>query len=415
MLRTLVDEQTIPTTPDSTMNIDVEALAGSLHDAIVRSVFPTQAKESAFDVALSRCVRGNVGSIVDIAFGRMSLDDSDPRNALAFAGMVAELGIPFATLERAYWVGVERFWQEWLGLSRTILEEGRGTLGDLLGDPTAAVFPYVMRVLDLVGDRYSAVAEERARSGDDRKRALIEELLGGAVSRHTQDLDNVLGYRTRSTHVAVLFGGGDRAVVQRKLVRLCQQTGAWSSLFVQRNASTWSAWLGFPKVGDGISALRKALEDLNEPVAVGGPAHGLAGIRQSHEEACRAAELRSALLSPPDCLWYRDVRLEAFLLDDPRAARRFVTEELGELADDDERSHRIRETLLASLGSGSQAKAAAELGVHENTVRLRLRSAIEVLGDTLSERRTELLVALRLRQALGAADHAEPVKTGLAG
>jgi hypothetical protein len=46
--------------------------------------------------------------------------------------------------------------------------------------------------------------------------------------------------------------------------------------------------------------------------------------------------------------------------------------------------------------------------VHENTVRLRIRVAAEELGTALSERRTELLVALRLCEALGPdADPAE--------
>jgi DNA-binding PucR family transcriptional regulator len=53
------------------------------------------------------------------------------------------------------------------------------------------------------------------------------------------------------------------------------------------------------------------------------------------------------------------------------------------------------------LSAGSQARAATELGVHENTVRLRVRCAGEELGAALSERRTELLVALRLCEALG--------------
>ena len=71
------------------------------------------------------------------------------------------------------------------------------------------------------------------------------------------------------------------------------------------------------------------------------------------------------------------------------------------VAQDTDRAQRIRDTLLTWLAVGSQAKAAAELGVHENTVRMRVRVAAEELGSTLSERRTELLVALRLCQALG--------------
>jgi DNA-binding PucR family transcriptional regulator len=100
--------------------------------------------------------------------------------------------------------------------------------------------------------------------------------------------------------------------------------------------------------------------------------------------------------------------LETFLLENPDSARRFVRDELGGLAAGTERAQRIRDTLLAWLAVGSQARAATELGVHENTVRLRIRVAGEELGTALTERRTELLVALRLCEALGPeADSAE--------
>ena len=61
---------------------------------------------------------------------------------------------------------------------------------------------------------------------------------------------------------------------------------------------------------------------------------------------------------------------------------------------------RLRETLLAWLTMGSHGSAAAMLGVHENTVRNRLRAAEELLGVPLTGRRTELMVALRLERLL---------------
>ena len=42
-----------------------------------------------------------------------------------------------------------------------------------------------------------------------------------------------------------------------------------------------------------------------------------------------------------------------------------------------------------------------DIHVHENTVRIRIRHAEEVLALGLSERRAEVLAALRLRQLLG--------------
>jgi DNA-binding PucR family transcriptional regulator len=136
-------------------------------------------------------------------------------------------------------------------------------------------------------------------------------------------------------------------------------------------------------------------------VTLGDPRRGRGGFRTSHESARRTAALRGSLHTAGPCLSAHQLRLEALLLESPEASRRFVTEELGGLAADTERAGRTRDTLLAWLSSGSQAQAAVELGVHENTVRQRIRYAAEELGTTPSERRTELLVALRLCAALG--------------
>jgi DNA-binding PucR family transcriptional regulator len=59
-------------------------------------------------------------------------------------------------------------------------------------------------------------------------------------------------------------------------------------------------------------------------------------------------------------------------------------------------TERVRETLEAWLVTGSYVGAAAMLGVHEQTVRQRLRRLEEALGRSLHDRRTELHVALRL-------------------
>ena len=71
--------------------------------------------------------------------------------------------------------------------------------------------------------------------------------------------------------------------------------------------------------------------------------------------------------------------------------------ELGPLADDDERSELLRDTLAAYFATGQNAaSAAAALGVHDRTVLYRLRTIEERLGRSILERREELGVALRL-------------------
>lgn len=389
------------------VDVDLEAIVASVHDAIATRVFPAESAESGFDRMMRRCVTTNVGALVDIATGRRTVADTQFAPILTFAGLIAELGIPFSSLERAYWVGLEQFWQQWLAFAFLATEEGDRSMNAILGNPTHEVFAYFTKAVDLIGDEYKQVTDQLVSTGEDRRRALVEEILDGAVLEHTQFLDGVLGYRLRACHVALLVETGDRHEVIRTVATLRQQTGAWGSLVVQRGASNWVAWLGYAGGQDtaAMSRLKHAVATLGAPMAVGGPAAGIAGLRRSFDEATRAAALRSTLVEPGLCLWYPDVRLEALLLDNRSAAHRFVAEELGELAEDSERAERIRETLLTSLAAGSHAKAAIELGVHENTVRMRIRSATELLGDALTERRTELLVALRLRRSLGSAEH----------
>ena len=69
-----------------------------------------------------------------------------------------------------------------------------------------------------------------------------------------------------------------------------------------------------------------------------------------------------------------------------------------------EEAARLRETLEASFRLGSHVSAAEHLQLHEHTVRNRLHRAEEHLGHPLSERRTELQVALRLQRLLSGRD-----------
>lgn len=137
--------------------------------------------------------------------------------------------------------------------------------------------------------------------------------------------------------------------------------------------------------------------------AVGGPHTGLAGFCRAHGEARRVEELRDVLVTDRNSLSFDGLALDALLLHDVPAAAAYALDELGELAADTPRAEKIRETLHAFLASGSQTSTASLLGVHENTVRLRLQAVAETLGPHYAERRTELLVALRLCRRLGAA------------
>lgn len=383
--------------------VDIAARAQSVSSTILTTVFAEREQDDTFVATLRRCSTENVTGVVNVLAGRLALREVDAPCARDFAGLVARLSIPLSELERSYWIGMERLWQEWFDLCRTSSGDGKGELPDLLGGSTSLLFGYVDRVLAQVVEQYRIVAEEMAATSEDRRRELVLRLLDEVPAEAGESADTLLGYRMRATHVGLLFSSDSRREVTRALTSMREQSSAPVALLVQPDAGTWFGWLGYH---DGVDAnrldqLRRAATASGEQVVIGEPGHGPAGFRRSHHSARRTAELRPTLRNAPSCLCARDLRLETFLLENPVSARRFIADELGGLAADTERAQRIRDTLLTWLAAGSQAKAATELGVHENTVRMRVRCAAEELGAALSERRTELLVALRLCEALG--------------
>jgi DNA-binding PucR family transcriptional regulator len=93
------------------------------------------------------------------------------------------------------------------------------------------------------------------------------------------------------------------------------------------------------------------------------------------------------------------VSLEATLMTDPDAARRFIKHELGPLAEENERSEKLRQTLEAYIRTGMNASAAAAaLHVSDRTIAYRIRRLEEMLGVTVTGRGAELAAALRMKR-----------------
>jgi hypothetical protein len=382
---------------------DPDALAATVTRSIATEVWPEQTRDPDFLEAMSLSVRDNVRAIVALFAGTLHMRDTNPAGAFGFADLTAEMGIPVSELENAYWVGVHRFWEEWFALSQAAAGRGEGTVEEFVGAPTHVLFEYIIHILGAVVARYDATREEIVRNREDRRRAVLNQILDGSLTQPTQELENVLGYRLRGTHLGLALELDERVLVERVVGDLVERTGAQGSLLLLHGPVTWVAWLGFAGsvAPDVLTEVGRALTTAGAAVAVGTPGAGIPGLRRTHDQALEAARLRRRYHCFPAVLWFADVRLEALMVGDEAAAHRFVTDELGELAAAEERADRTRETLLEWLTTGSQARAAARLGVHENTVRLRIRHAEQVIPDALAERPAAVLVALRLRQMLG--------------
>jgi hypothetical protein len=382
---------------------DFDQMVELLTHEIAVHVWPDRCFDPEFVHSLRLSVRDNVRAMLATVEGTLDLVEANPQGAFAFAELSAELGIPVSELENAYWVGARGIWREWFARARSVDGRSADEQLDHVGRGTMSIFDYVIHILGAVVARYDVTRAEILRNREDRRREVLAQILDGSITQPTTEAESALGYRLRGTHVALTLKVDERAQAERAAAALAEAAGADSSMLVLHAPGTWMLWLGFlAPLGDRqVTGLASAAAAAGVEMAVGDPAAGIDGLRRTSEQALATARLRRRVPGGlPLVVRYSDVRIELLLLHDEQAARAFVTDELGELANYDERADRTCETVLAWLATGSQTDAAAQLGVHKNTMRLRIGHAEQVLGHRLSHRRPEISVALRLRELL---------------
>jgi DNA-binding PucR family transcriptional regulator len=394
------DAQVGPAARALAAEVDFEQAARAVTDEIMREVWPNLDDPSFHDAVL-RSTIGNLACIFSIIAGTEGVTDAEPEGAMEFAELTARLGIPIAEIDKAYRVGTASLWSMWFDAARQHTDEA--PIDELISGPTMVIHTYVDRILDEVAIRHQQVRDATRSTLAELRRRTLVGLIDGTGPTDTDEAERILGYRVADTHLAVVLESTDSAAPERDLAELRTIADARGALLLQHAPRTWIAFVGRPT---GFSEqcsgrLRRALAQLPCAVSVSEPRSGLEGLRRARAEALEAARVHRAL-DQTTCLWARDVRLETLLLADEERAREFIADELGDLGAPDAAVGRLRETLLAWLASGSHVSAAAVLGVHENTVRNRIRAAEELLGTPLMGRRIELQVALRLQRVLAA-------------
>ena len=168
-----------------------------------------------------------------------------------------------------------------------------------------------------------------------------------------------------------------------------------------------AAWLSgkreipFEELRTAVDACAADLPD-GVRVALGDPAGGLAGFRQTHLDAAHARRFAS-LVGPSAgrVIHFRKVAVAALASVDPDLAASFVHRALGPLAAPDETTYRVAMTLAVFLEENrSRSRAAERLVVHPNTVSYRVRQAEVILGRSIDVDSVELQIALALLPAL---------------
>jgi hypothetical protein len=384
---------------DDTLRTVAARLSGEI-DLLVDGMLARMRDQApSFDTAsrpeLAESLRASCYGNVQAALRALGGDRKPPRNspaeAMTVARATARAGIALEPLLHTYRIGhavvLERFFAliEELDLSATQRQSST-----LIG--SKYLFAYVDRVVGQVSEEYTAERERVLRTSIQRRVQLVRDVLDGASIDSAE-----LGYRLEQEHLAVVATGpaADTSIpdVAHRLQR--------SLLTVAMTDDMVWAWLGSPRrsrPGERYDRVFAQVEG-RTAYAIGEPAWGIAGFRESHEQALAAHRVAAHLPQPVTC--YDDVALEATLLCDSRTARRFVERELGPLTAQDARTRVLRETLASYLQSGLNAAAtAATLNISDRTVAYRMHGIEDLLGRSILGRSTELAAAVRLHRVL---------------
>jgi DNA-binding PucR family transcriptional regulator len=355
---------------------------------------------------------GVLRTFVEMVLAGQAPEEAEmPPAAVEYAREFVRRGLPQDSLLRTYSIGHATFFRLWVEQLRQVLDDPV-ELTHAIEAGGSWSFAYIDTLSRGLIQRYADERDSWVRSAAALRLDVTEQLLGDGPI----DLDQAeaeLGYRLRRPHLAFVVWGApdderarDLGATERAAAEVAALHPSGQPLLVPFGSDLVAGWIGGPGLPDVATlegARLDAARESNLRVAYGTPAEGVEGFRRSHRQARQARRVAQLHGAPRgSATLYDRVALTALASADLDHAREFAGAELGPLAGDDESTRRLAMTLMVYLEERSSPKRAAErLGVHENTIPNRVRAAQALLDRPIDERVPELLVALRLRSALG--------------
>lgn len=312
----------------------------------------------------------------------------------------AAQGFDLQSLLRAYRVGIRVMWSEITGSAAW---RGQALQGVAAEVGTWAL-DFADRIATAVAGAYLDETEQIAREREHRRSALLNVILSGPPSEpidHPAELDE-------RHAVVVVRVPPDLSLLELEHTGQLLEERAGAVLWTVRHRSVVAA-VALPPGGGRDGLLRRLGRLVHEaPVAalgVGGHADGVAETRQSYAEAMSVLQIGPLLGSTGSPVYdFQELAPLIALLEHRERARRFAAgalEPLGGLRD--------RAWLLPTVESfiahqGRMKPVAADLGVHLNTVKYRMREVRAVAERCLADAdtATTLLLALRIVRVLEA-------------
>jgi DNA-binding PucR family transcriptional regulator len=362
---------------------------------------------------LDASVEENVSTLLHVFEHGTPIDQVDaPAAAVEYARRLAQRGVPIAALIRAYRVGHGRF------LGRCVEEiAARSTDSELAAAVTSRLVEVSFGYIDRISEQVIATYQHERDRWLLTQTAVRAARVRAVLHNEAVDVDateSALGYRLRQHHLGVVAWVTDHPHGSEGLTRLDRLASAAARalgnrgrpLFVPRDEAL--GWIWLPLGTDATISLDRLAEtfengDAATRIAVGEPAYGLDGFRQSHQQAARTQGLALAARPGTRLTTFAEVGTVALICADLPAARRWVWATLAELAIDDEQHARLRDTLQVFLSTGSYTATAERMMLHKNSVLYRIRKAEESLAAPIEDRRADLELALRACHYLGRA------------
>jgi hypothetical protein len=297
-------------------------------------------------------------------------------------------GVPLDTLVRAYHVGHAAFFERWAGALRARIDDP-ALRAQVIEEGAIWTFRYLQALTRDLIERYADERERWVRSAASLRTETVRALLAG------EDIDLAsasgrLRYELEREHLAFVVWADepdhDLGGLERQASELATRLGASRPLLVP---------LGGQLIGGWIDAAGATPTGVDAPAlaAFGEPGAGVDGFCRSHRQAMSARRVaRLADVPAGTVTRFAEVAIAALASVDEQAAREFVAAELGVLA-----GHDLAATLRAYLENhASPRRTAGRLGVHENTIKNRVRTIEDLRGRPADERVAETLLALRL-------------------
>jgi hypothetical protein len=329
-----------------------------------------------------------------------TLDVLLPPQAVDLAVSIARRGLDLGILLKVYRVATDATWEFMVTVADAI-PDGGPDHADVLKLLWGRASRWLNGAIEQLMLTYAVEREAAFQGAFARRNETIQALLRDEaipVDTATRDLGHQM--RAQQTCLVLWFDDASPDSSSADLESLAQavardlEAGRPLTLVAGRH-ELW-AWLATRQVPE-LTTISATVEQTAARAAIGGTFPGVDGFRTSHREAIDTQKfvLRSGSSDPVTA--YGDIELACLMSENPDAARHLVERELGKLAAPDPALDIVRETLGYYLRNGSNiVQTASELYVHRNTVRYRLDQAEQLVGHPLTERRTEMDVALRL-------------------